>query len=321
MSRLAKKRVIKPERLRKGDRICVVSPASPTLTTTYYEKGRAVLGAMGYRVVPGRHVNERRLLFAGDAQARAADINNAFRDPSIKAVICTRGGCGTAQILPYIDFPAIARNPKIFVGYSDITALQAAILQRTGLVTFYGPMVSTDFGKELTGYTRKGFLKILTHTGEGIELKNPAKREMTTIVPGKAVGRLTGGCLSVVVASLGTPYEIDAKGSILFFEDIDEKPHRIDRYLTQLEQAGKLTEAQGIIFGTFRQCTYTASDNYSKYGVTLLDIIRERIVPLGVPCIYGLQFGHVRSKLTMPFGAAAILDATNKGINVEAAVT
>jgi len=320
MSRFAKKTVIKPERLRKGDRICVVSPASPTLTTTYYEKGKAVLDAMGYRVVPGRHVHDRHLLFAGDAQARAADINSAFRDPSIKAVICTRGGCGTAQILPYIDFEIIAEHPKIFIGYSDITSLQLAIFQRTGLVTFYGPMVSTDFGKQLTGYTRESFLNILTNTGEGIGLKNPAKREMTVIVPGKAVGRLTGGCLSVVVASLGTPYEIDTKGSILFFEDIDEKPHRIDRYLTQLAQAGKLTQAQGIIFGTFRQCSYTARDNYSKYGVTLLDVIRERIVPLGIPCIYGLQFGHVRSKLTMPVGVNAVLDATNKRINTEAAV-
>lgn len=321
MSRFIKKKIIKPERLRKGDRICVVSPASPTMTKMYYEKGKAVLGAMGYHVVPGSHVNDRHLLFAGGAKARAADINNAFQDKSIKAVICTRGGCGTANIFPYIDFPAIEKNPKIFIGYSDITSLQLAIFQRTGLMTFYGPMVSTDFGKQLTGYTRESFLNMLTNTGDGIELKNPAKREMTTIVPGKAKGLLTGGCLSIVVASLGTPYEIDTKGKILFFEDIDEKPHRIDRYLTQLTLAGKFRQARGIIFGTFRQCSYTARDNYSKYGVTLLDIIRERIVPLGIPCIYGLQFGHVRSKLTMPFGAAAILDATNRRITVEAAVT
>ncbi len=321
MSQSAKKKIIKPAGLRKGDRICVVSPSSPSVTKIYYEKGKAVLDAMGYHVVPGRHVNDRRLLFAGDAKSRAADINGAFRDRSVKAIICVRGGCGTAHILPYIDFPVVARNPKIFVGYSDITALQTAILQRTGLVTFYGPMVSTDFGKQMTGYARESFINMLTNAGEVIELRNPAKKEMVTIVPGKAKGRLTGGCLSIVVASLGTPYEIDARGTILFFEDIDEKPHRIDRYLTQLTQAGKLTQARGIIFGTFRQCSYTARDNYSRYGVTLLDIIRERIVPLKIPCIYGLQFGHVRSKLTIPVGVTATLDAENQRVTVEAAVT
>jgi muramoyltetrapeptide carboxypeptidase len=321
MSQFVKKKIIKPERLREGDRICVVSPASPTLTKIYYEKGKAVLDAMGYHVLPGRHVHDRRLLFAGDAKARAADINGAFQDRSIKAIICVRGGCGTVQILPYIDFPVVARNPKIFVGYSDITALQTAIFQRTGLVTFYGPMVSTDFGKQMTGYARENFLNMLTNTGEGIELKNPAKKELTAIVPGKARGRLAGGCLSIVVASLGTPYEIDTKDKILFFEDIDEKPHRIDRYLTQLAMAGKFRHARGIIFGTFPQCSYTVRDNYYKHGVTLPDIIRERIVPLGIPCIYGLQFGHVRSKLTIPFGAAAALDATSKRVTVEAAVT
>jgi muramoyltetrapeptide carboxypeptidase len=173
----------------------------------------------------------------------------------------------------------------------------------------------------MTGYARENFLNMLTNTGEGIELKNPAKKEMITIVPGKAEGRLTGGCLSIVVSSLGTPYEIDTRDKVLFFEDIDEKPHRIDRYLTQLVQAGKLTQARGIIFGTFPQCSYTVRDNYYKHGVALLDIIRERIVPLRIPCIYGLQFGHVRSKLTIPIGAAATLDATSKRVTVEAAVT
>lgn len=321
MSQSAKKKIIKPAGLRKGDRICVVSPSSPSVTKIYYEKGRSVLDAMSYHVVPGRHVHDRHLLFAGDAQTRAADINSAFRDSSINAIICTRGGCGTAHILPYIDFPAIAKNPKIFIGYSDITSLQLAIFQRTGLVTFYGPMVSTDFGKQLTGYTGQSLLNVLTNTGDGIELKNPAKKEMTTIVPGKAEGRMTGGCLSIVVASLGTPYEVDTKDAILFFEDIDEKPHRIDRYLTQLTLAGKFRQARGIIFGTFQRCSYTARDNYYKYGVALPDIIRERIIPLGIPCVYGLQFGHVRNKLTVPIGVTAMLDATNKQVIVEAAVT
>jgi muramoyltetrapeptide carboxypeptidase len=302
---------LKPKRLVPGDTIAIVSPASPSLTTVHQERGIEALERLGYRVVAARHANDRHLLFAGQANIRARDINAAFRDKSVRAIICTQGGCGASQILPYIDFTSIAKNPKIFVGYSDITALQVAISNATGLVTFYGPMVSTDFGKGLTPYKINNLFHVLTETKQTIELRNPPSKKMLTLYPGKAEGQLAGGCLSVVVSTLGTEYEIDAKDKILFFEDIDEKPHRIDRYLTHLIQAGKLQQARGIIFGPFAKCEYLSRDAYYTFGVTVLDLIRERIVPLGIPAIYGLQFGHVINKLTIPIGGYATLDATN----------
>jgi muramoyltetrapeptide carboxypeptidase len=311
---------LKPKRLEQGDTIAVVSPASPLLTTTYLERGIEILEQTGYRVVTQKHAHDRHLLFAGTEQDRADDINSAFRDRSVGAIICTRGGCGTAQTLSHIDYSLIAKNPKIFIGYSDITSLQAAIFNKTGLITFYGPMVATDFGKGLTRFKSRNFFKILTETQKTIELRNPPSKKMLTLYPGKAEGQLAGGCLSVVVASLGTRYEVDTKNKILFFEDIDEQPHRIDRYLTQLIMAEKLQQASGIIFGPFPKCEYLTKDNYFKFGVKLLDLIKERIAPLGIPALYGLQFGHVTNKLTIPFGAHATLDATNCRVFVEPCV-
>jgi muramoyltetrapeptide carboxypeptidase len=275
---------------------------------------------MGLEVTAGRYVHNKHLLFAGEARKRADDINRAFQDKSIQAVFCNRGGTGTSHILPYIDFSIIKENPKIFVGYSDITTLQIAILNETGLITFYGPMVSTDFGKGISRYTMDNFLVALTEKEKSHELKNPPDKEVITICKGRAEGPLTGGCLSIVAATLGTKHELDAKDKILFFEDVDEKPHRIDRYLTQLILADKLREAKGIIFGTFTRCRYLKRDAYEKYGVTLMDIIRDRIVPLNIPCVFGLQFGHVAKKLTIPAGGHAVLDATTGSVIIEPTV-
>ena len=311
---------LKPKRLIPGDTIAIVSPASPSLTTVHQNSGIEALERLGYRVVTTKHANDRHLLFAGNEKDRARDINAAFRDKSVQAIICTRGGCGTSQILPFIDFFSIAKNPKIFIGYSDITALQIAIFNATGLVTFYGPMVATDFGKGLPHYKISNFFNILTETAHIIELKNPRNKKIITLFPGSATGQLAGGCLSIVVSTLGTEYEIDTKDKILFFEDIDEKPHRIDRYLTHLIQAGKLQQARGIIFGTFTKSEYLSRDTHYRFGVTVLDMIRERIVPLGIPAIFGLQFGHVTNKLTIPFGGYATLDATNRRVFLEPCV-
>lgn len=312
--------ILKPKSLAPGDTIAVVSPASPSMTTVYQDRGIEAFERLGYRVIIAKHANDKHLLFAGKEKIRARDINEAFKDKSVRAIICTRGGCGTSQILPYIDFSLVAKNPKILVGYSDVTALQAAMFNATGLITFYGPMMATDFGKGVTRYKADNFFRILTEKEHVIELKNPRNKKIISLCPGKAEGQLAGGCLSVVVAGLGTEYEIDTKDKILFFEDIDEKPHRIDRYLTHLIQAGKLQQAKGIIFGTFTKCEYLSRDNYFKFGVKLIDVIKERITPLGIPSIYDLQFGHVSNKLTIPFGGNATLDATNCQIFVEPCV-
>jgi muramoyltetrapeptide carboxypeptidase len=311
---------VKPDRLRHGDTVCIVSPGSPSLAPVHLDRGRASLEHLGYRVIASPHLNDRYLLFAGTEKARADDINNAFRDDSIRAIVCAQGGCGASQVLPYLDFSLMGKHPKIFIGYSDITALQTAMLNKTGLVTFYGPMAATEFGKRITGYTANSLLTLLTQTGGTFELKNPPGKEVLTLYPGTVRGQLAGGCLSIVAAGLGTDFEIDTKDKILFFEDVDEKPHRIDRYLTHLAMAGKLREAGGIVFGTFHRCEYYAGDSYFKFNVTVLDMIKERILPLKVPAIFGLQFGHVRNKLTLPVGGQAVLDATNGRVFVEPAV-
>lgn len=312
--------LVKPTALRRGDKICIVSPASPNWTPSSYEKGKRVIEDMGFEVIAGRYVDSKHLLFAGEARKRANDINNAFKDKSVKAIFCNRGGTGTAHVLPYIDFSLIRENPKILVGYSDITALQIAILRETGLVTFYGPLVSTDLDRNRNDYTIHHLFHVLAENESKTELVNPPRRGILTIYKGAAEGQLAGGCLSVAVATLGTKYELETKGKILFFEDIDEKPHRIDRYLTQLILAGKLQECEGIILGAFTRCNYLKMDVYERFKVSLMDIIKDRILPLRKPCIFGLQFGHVPKKMTIPMGAKAWLDATRGRVTIEAAV-
>jgi len=223
-------------------------------------------------------------------------------------------------LLPYVDFDAIARNPKIFVGYSDVTVLQIAMLQRCGLETFYGPMVATDIGRAFTPFTAEHFFQVLTTADGVIEMRNRPRKKMLTLCPGEAEGQLVGGCLSLFVSTLGTEWEVDTRDKILFFEDVDEKPHRIDRYLTQLLLAHKLQAAKAIIFGTFTRCEYRKREGQAVTSVRTLDIIRDRVVPLQKPCVYGLQFGHVRDKLTLPQGGYAFLDATNQRIFLEPAV-
>ena len=308
---------VKPPRLKPGATICLVAPASIVVDVSSYEKGKRLFEERGYRVVEGAHVRDAMLLFAGEDRDRADDLNEAFADRAIDAIICVQGGAGTARMLPYIDFGSIARNPKIFVGYSDVTVLQLAMLERCGLITFYGPMVATEVGRAFTPFTDGRFFQMLTTSEGSIELGNRPGRKMLTLYPGEAQGQLVGGCLSVFVSTLGTEWEVDTRGKILFFEDIDERPHRIDRYLTQLLLANKLQVAKAILFGTFTRCEYTERRDHAGPRVRTIDIIRDRVLPLQKPCLYGLQFGHVREKLTLPNGGYAFLDATNQRVIVE----
>ncbi len=313
--------LVKPPKLKPGATVCLVAPASRVADVPSLEKGKRLLEERGYRVVEGAHVRDAMLLFAGEDRDRADDINRAFADRAIDAIICVQGGAGTARMLPYIDFGLIARNPKIFVGYSDVTILQVAMLERCGLITFYGPMVATEVGRAFTPFTDGIFFQMLTTSEGNIELRNRPGRKMLTLYPGEARGQLVGGCLSVFVSTLGTEWEVDTREKILFFEDIDERPHRIDRYLTQLLLANKLQAAKAILFGAFTRCEYTKRRDHAGPSVRTLDIIRDRVLPLQKPCLYGLQFGHVREKLTLPHGGYAFLDATHQRVFVESPVS
>jgi muramoyltetrapeptide carboxypeptidase len=312
--------LVKPPRLRPGATVCLVAPASAVTDVPFYEKGKHLLEERGFRVVEGKHVRDTMLLFAGEDKDRADDINHAFADGGVDAVICVQGGAGTARILPYIDFGVIARNPKIFLGYSDVTVLQLAMLEKCGLITFYGPMVATEFGRAFTPFTDEALFQMVTTPEGSVELRDRPRRKVLTLYPGEARGQLVGGCLSVFVSTLGTEWEVDTRDKILFFEDVDERPHRIDRYLTQLLLANKLRQAKAILFGTFTRCEYTERHEHTVKRVRTLDIIRERVLPLQKPCLYGLQFGHVRDKLTLPNGGYAALDATMKRVSIEPCV-
>jgi muramoyltetrapeptide carboxypeptidase len=312
---------LKPGKLKPGDTVCLVAPASATIDWAPFQRGKRLLEERGFRVIEGKHIRETRLLFAGEDAARGDDINRAFADDSVDAVMCVRGGAGTARILPHIDFAVIQQNPKIFIGYSDITALQLAILARCGLVTFYGPMLATDLGGSFTRFTEQSLLETLTTTDERIEMRKRPGKKILTLCPGEAYGQLVGGCLSIIVATLGTKWEVDTHDKILFFEDIDEFPHRIDRYLTQLLLANKLQKASAILFGALSRCEYPPRHEYAGLRVSTLDIIREQVVPLGKPCLYGLPFGHTRDKLTMPNGGYAFVDATNQRVLLDPAVS
>jgi len=309
-----------PNKLKRGDTICVVAPASPVADLPSLDAGIRLLQERGFRVLEGAHVRDSRLLFAGEDADRAHDLNRAFGDSTIDAIICAKGGAGTARMLPFIDFKLISRNPKIFVGYSDLTILQTALLQRCGLVSFYGPMVATEIGRSFPPFAEDNFFRMLTTPDLTLQLRNGPRKKMLTLYPGEARGQLVGGCLSVFVTALGTEWEIDTRDKILFFEDVDEKPHRIDRYLTQLLLANKLQAASAILFGGFTRCEYRNDRTSTGPLARTIDIVRDRVAHLEKPCLYGLQFGHMRDMLTIPNGGYAFVDATNQRVVVEPAV-
>lgn len=312
--------LIKPPRLKPGDTICLVAPGSAGADGASYEKGKRFIETRGFRVVEGPHVHDTSLFFAGQDSARADDVNRAFADASVDAVVCVRGGAGSARILPYLDFEVIRRSPKIFLGYSDITVLQLAMLKRCGLVTFYGPMLATELGHSFTPFSEQNLLEVLTTADKAMPMRKSPGRNVLTLCEGEAYGQLVGGCLSVLVSTLGTEWEVDTRGRILFLEDIDEQPHRIDRYLTQLLHANKLQAARALLFGAFSRCEYPQHHEYARFNVGVLDIIRDRVLPLGKPCLYGLPFGHTRDMLTMPSGGFAYVDAASRRIVLDPAV-
>lgn len=224
------------------------------------------------------------------------------------------------RTLALLDYDMIARNPKIFVGYSDTTAIQIALLRQSGLVSFYGPMVETDVYKRSPAGRRDQLFNLLSGKDTHLELVGSRPDNVLTLYPGEASGRLIGGCLSIFTSLLGTPYEPDTTDAVLFFEDVDEYPHRIDRYLTQLLLAGKLQTARGIVFGSFPRWTYPPDHEYHDFEVSMTDIIKDRVLPLKIPCMYGLPFGHVRDPFTIPLGGYAHLDATRQRLVFETSV-
>lgn len=299
--------MIKPFALAPGSTLGIIAPASPAYDPPEVELGKKVLEDLGFRVtVAPNALRENRYLAGTDAE-RLSDLIQMFLDPAVDGLLCLRGGYGCMRLLPQIEYRIIRHHPKILVGYSDITALQLAIWKRTGLVTFSGPMLVSDFGREAGEYTIKHFYKALT-SPFALGAIPPAPGVKNEVIrPGRAAGRLLGGNLTLVAATLGTPYEVDTRGSILFLEDVDEKPYRVDRMLQQLRLAGKFRFAAGVVFGEFAGCEAEEDEN----SFSLLEVIKDAMKDIAVPCYYGLVTGHGLNKATLPLGVKAEIDAAD----------
>ena len=311
--RTSQRDVIKPPRLTPGDRVGLVNPATAAFRTMPIEILTESLEALGLEVVKGPSYFDRRGYFAGADEDRAADINSFFANPDIKGLVA-RGGWGSARVLPHLDYAAIARHPKVLLGYSDVTALLLAIHSRTGLVTFHGPSPRTRFSAD--------HLRRVLFDGETLSMSNPreipsdqtvqTEGRIQTITPGKARGPLLGGNLTVLTAIVGSQYLPDWRGSILFLEDVNEAVYRIDRMLTQLSLAGILDQIAGFVFGHCTDCPPG-----TDYGsLTLEEVLRDHIAPLGVPAWSGAMFGHIDRQFTLPLGIGAEIDANGGTIRL-----
>ena len=301
--------MIKPKPLKRGDTIGLIGPSSPTPSERINPTVKE-LENLGFRVVVGASCYGEHGYLSGKDEIRAKDVNEMFKNKSIDGIWCIRGGYGTPRILGMLDYNAIRSNPKVFIGYSDITALHIVINQKCGLVTFHGPMASTEVFHKLDNFTYEYLIRNVMGTGALGRINNPKDVSIKALIPGSCEGKLIGGNLSLVSATIGTHYEIDTKGKILFLEDVDEEPYRIDRMLTQLRLAGKLDDAKGFILGDWNNCV---SKDPEK-SLTLMDVFNEIIVPLGKPTIYNLMAGHCKPMITLPFGVNAKLDADNKSL-------
>jgi muramoyltetrapeptide carboxypeptidase len=305
-------KILKPPALKKGDVIGIVSPASSPDDFTRIEQGVKYLESLGYRVKLGKHIFKRYGYLSSTDDERADDLNEMFADEKVKAIICVRGGYGTPRLLDKVDYNLIKKKPKIFVGYSDITALQLAILKKTGLVTFSGPMLAVDIYSNFNSFAEDFFWRILTSRERKLEIKNPNGVELNTLKSGKATGTLLGGNLSLIASIMGTKYQPSFNGSVLVIEDIGEEPYRIDRYLSQLKNSGVLYKINACILGQFTDC----APKEPEKSLTLEQIFNDYLGNLRIPVISNLSYGHIPQKLTLPLGARVRVDAKRQKITI-----
>ena len=293
-----------PKPLFKGARVALIAPSGPARPERHEATCQAVRD-LGLEPVAFPSCLSRYGYLAGTDEVRARDVNEAFADDSIDGVLCIRGGYGGNRILPLLDLDLIRAHPKYFSGYSDVTALSIAFNQYCGFVTYHTMMPSTEYNNpDVDGYSMEWLRRALFGELKG-PVQNPPDHPMRTLSGGRTEGRLTGGNLSLVAASLGGPWEIDTRGKILFLEDVTEKPYRIDSYLTALRNAGKLDECAGVVLGYWTDCKAEEPEK----SLTLEQVFRDIIVPAGKPCVMDLCCGHQRPTCSLPLGGMARLDA------------
>lgn len=302
----AGRRPIRPARLKPGDTVGITAPASRGDAEAIRHSAE-VFEELGLKVRFGDSLNRSHGYLAGTDAERAAELNAMFADPGIQAIVCARGGYGTARIAEKLDYDQIRRHPKILWGYSDITFLHAAIWKMTGLITVHGPMMICLGDKDVHPLTRQSFAQLVRpepfrYTGDITPLH--------TLVEGKAKGPLVGGNLTLLTSTLGTPFEIDTRGCLLFIEDIGEEPYRIDRMLNQLRMAGKLEQAAGILVGDFRDCEPVKR----PVSFTLEEVIQHYVTEAGRPSLMGFGIGHGSPNVAVPHGMEAELRTADKKV-------
>ena len=309
---------IKPKRLQKGNTIGLITPGG-YISENELNDSIQNIEKLGFKPYYTDNMLARNGYLGGNDKQRSDDLNHMFMNDKVDGIICARGGYGCNRILPMIDYNAIKANPKVLVGYSDITALHNAIFTNTGLVTFHGPVAISTFND----FSINNFVNVLMKPKVTYQFKHSddykkgGDYEIYTIREGKAKGKLIGGNLSIVVTLLGTSYDVDYKDKILYLEDVDEKPYRIDRMLTELLLAGKLQQVAGVALGVFRKCDKKVGSQKGERTYSLKEVLFDRLYDLGVPVIYGLSFGHIENKYTLPFGIIAELDVMNQTITLE----
>jgi muramoyltetrapeptide carboxypeptidase len=301
---------VKPPALRQGDTIGIVAPAS-NIKRESLEAGCEGLRRAGYRPFYFDSILHQDLYFAGSVERRTRELEDMFVRDDVHAIVCARGGYGANYLLPSLDLKKIKAHPKIFVGYSDLTCLLAYFFDAIGLVSFHGPMATKDWALE-DGVDIASWQAALSGT-EAWEPNLSADPVATALVKGEAEGILYGGCLSILVSSLGTPYEIKTDGTILFLEDVTAKPYQIDRMLMQLKLARKFAGVRGIVFGEMKDCVQTANQGY-----TLEEVVLRVVGDLGLPVAYGVRSGHVSSRnITLPIGVRARLTVGSSRVDLE----
>jgi len=315
--------LIKPERLYPGDTIGIIAPASAPPDPKAVDRALAAVEAFGFKPKPGKYLRARLGFVAGTDRERATDLMGMFSDKRVKAIICLRGGYGTPRILDRLDYAVIRRNPKIFSGYSDITALHMAFAKQSGLLTFHAPMLNGELANaKLPNFARASFFRtVMTAAPAGSICKGYKDKTVAVIRRGIAEGRLLGGNLTLFCANVGTPFMPALKGRILFFEDVGEKPYRIDRMLTHLINAGVFSQVAGVAVGVNKDCHDPDAKSDGEYRQSEADVVRDRLSGLGIPVVTGLPFGHIDLNATIPVGGRARLDANHGDLIItEAAV-
>lgn len=297
-----------PVALKAGDKVIIVSPAGAVFDSSKIEAFRQVLSKLGFVVILSKSVGKNYGYFAGTDQERADDINNAFADKSIRGVFCTRGGWGCARILGLLDFKMISENPKVIMGFSDITSLLLAISVKANFVTFHGPVGLSSWDI----FSENCFKSVIVRAEKNV-FPFSASDNLITLSPGFARGELIGGNFTVFNSLIGTEYLPNCEGKILFLEELNEDPYKIDRMFTHLKLAGILDKIVGFIFGVCTKCD--AED--LQHSFTLIQVVNYHILPLNIPAIYNAPFGHTAKKWTIPIGVFAELDTIKPSFELQ----